>query len=197
MTAPAGLERETMLTGIGGQGVQLAGRVLAEAALHDGREVQLFASYGGMMRGGNTDATVVIGDDPILAPPVVGSAWAVVGMHHEHLAAPLARLRPGGVLVVNDTVVHIDELAGTDAEIIALPFADLATGIGNPMAGGLVAVGALSAATGIVSIDGLVAALDAALPSYRRQHVASSIEAVRLGAAQAVVGPPAWAEVTT
>jgi Pyruvate/2-oxoacid:ferredoxin oxidoreductase gamma subunit len=67
-------EREVLLTGIGGQGVQLAARVLAEAALVDGLEVQLFASYGGMMRGGNTDASVVISDQPIDAPPVVARA---------------------------------------------------------------------------------------------------------------------------
>src|SRR4051812_30733915 len=50
------VEREVIATGIGGQGIQLAAEVLARAATAEGREVLMFGSYGGMMRGGNTDA---------------------------------------------------------------------------------------------------------------------------------------------
>jgi hypothetical protein len=66
---PTGAERAILLTGIGGQGVQLAAQLVARAAVLDGREVMLFGSYGGMMRGGNTDATIVVGAGPISAPP--------------------------------------------------------------------------------------------------------------------------------
>ena len=187
-------EREILFTGIGGQGVQLAARVLAEAALADGREVQLFASYGGMMRGGNTDATVVSGAEPIHAPPVVGRAWGVIGLHHEHRAGPVARLRPDGVALVNATVVEPHHVAAVEGTVLRIPCTDLAAEVGNPMAGGLVAVGALAAATGVVAIDSLVAAIDAALPSYRRQHVDSSIAALRAGVATSPTGPPAWQE---
>ena len=188
-------EREVLLTGIGGQGVQLAARVLAEAALADGRDVQLFASYGGMMRGGNTDATVVIGDAPIHAPPVVGQAWGVVGLHHEHLAAPLARLRPQGVVLVNDTVVGREHVGHIEGAVLAVACTALAADVGNPMAGGLVAMGALAAATGLVGVDSLVAAVEGALPSYRRQHVESSVAAIEAGVDAVGVGPPAWEAV--
>ena len=57
------MERELLMSGIGGQGVQLAAEVLAPAAITDGLDVQVFGSYGGMMRGGNTEATVVLADD--------------------------------------------------------------------------------------------------------------------------------------
>lgn len=176
-------EREILLTGIGGQGVQLAARVLAEAAIVDGKEVQFFASYGGMMRGGNTDAAVVISDDPIDAPPVVARAWAVLGIHPAHLAGPLDRLRPGGVLVLNTSVVEADDFA-SDAAVTRLELACSSTAhdVGNPMAGALVAVGALAASSGLVEIESLVAGIDRALPSYRRQHVDTSIAAIRAGA---------------
>ena len=68
------MEREILFTGIGGQGVQLAANVLAHAAMVEGRDVQLFGSYGGMMRGGNTDAELVVADGSIEAPPTVGGA---------------------------------------------------------------------------------------------------------------------------
>ncbi len=89
------MERQVLLTGIGGQGVQLAAEVLARAALSEGRDVQLFGSYGGMMRGGNTDATLVMADDRVESPPTVGSAWAALVMHHEYAGPIVAKVRPG------------------------------------------------------------------------------------------------------
>jgi Pyruvate/2-oxoacid:ferredoxin oxidoreductase gamma subunit len=176
-------EREVLLTGIGGQGVQLAARVLAEAAIVDGKEVQFFASYGGMMRGGNTDATVVVADEPIDAPPVVAKAWAVLGIHPAHLADPLARLRGDGILLLNTSVVEVDGVESPDGVTrLELACSTVAHDVGNPMAGALVAVGALAASTGLVELASLEAGVDRALPSYRRQHVESSVAAIRAGA---------------
>ena len=56
------MEREVLLTGIGGQGVQLAAQVLARAAALEGKGVMLFGVYSGMMRGGNSDSTVVVNE---------------------------------------------------------------------------------------------------------------------------------------
>ena len=46
-------ERELAMTGIGGQGVQFAAQVMSRGAIAEGRQVMMFGSYGGMMRGGN------------------------------------------------------------------------------------------------------------------------------------------------
>ena len=56
------MERELLITGMGGQGVQLAAQVIARGATLEGRHVMLFGVYGGAMRGMNTDGTVVVGD---------------------------------------------------------------------------------------------------------------------------------------
>jgi len=80
------VERELLITGIGGQGVQLAAQVIARAAALEGRSVMLLGLYGGMMRGGNTDSTVVVGEGPIEAPPVVPKAWSAIAMHDEYWA---------------------------------------------------------------------------------------------------------------
>ena len=69
-----------IVSGVGGQGVQLAAQTLARAAALEGREVTLFGVYGGTMRGGNTDSTVVIGDTPIEAAPIVSHAWSAIVM---------------------------------------------------------------------------------------------------------------------
>src|SRR6476661_6037892 len=96
------MEREVLITGIGGQGVQLCAQVLARAATLEHREVMYLGLYGGMMRGGNTDSTVVIADAPILAPPVVSHTWSAIAMHDDYWPDAEAKLRRGGLAVVND-----------------------------------------------------------------------------------------------
>jgi Pyruvate/2-oxoacid:ferredoxin oxidoreductase gamma subunit len=182
------VERELLMTGIGGQGVQLAAQLLAKAATRYGRYAQLFGSYGGMMRGGNTDATLIISEEPVQAPPMVGSAWSAVVMHHEFAAATLDRLRAGSILVLNTSVVTPELLPSVSVGVrtAAIPASELAIELGSPAAGAMVALGAYAAVTRILEIEELVETLPDALPSYRRQHVASNARALQAGADAAV-----------
>src|SRR5881275_150632 len=98
------MERELLLTGIGGQGVHLAAQVLARAATLEGRNVMLFGVYGGVMRGGNSDATVVVADGPVQAPPIVSHAWSALVLHPRYWEPLQHRLVPGAVVVVNSSL---------------------------------------------------------------------------------------------
>ena len=187
------MERELMATGIGGQGVQLATQVLARAAMAEGREVLLFGSYGGMMRGGNTDTTLVIADGPIEAPPVVPSTWSAILMHHDYWTPVRQRLRADSVVFVNSSVFEARGGLAGEWEIIEVPATDLAVDVGNIVNASLVMVGAYAAATGIVSLDGLAAGLEESLPSYRRQHLPMSLAALEAGHRSVPAGThPAW-----
>lgn len=185
------MEREILLTGVGGQGVQLAAKSLAYSAMREGRRVLMFGTYGGTMRGGDTDATVVIGDTSLLTPPVVDHVWAVLGMHH--LSWPLigGKLRPGGFLFENEKVFQTE----TDhpGARLSLPATFMATEAGMAQAGSMVALGAFAAATGIVALDTLLAVAEDVLPPYRRQFAETNRAALRLGH-QSVAGLvcPAW-----
>jgi len=182
------VEREVLMTGIGGQGIQLASQVLARAALAEGNQVQLFGSYAGMMRGGSTETTLVIADGPVEAPPTVHRAWAVLVMHPEHAAGVLARLRPGGVVVVNTTLCKDPAGPADRGAVVEVAATELAVGVGHIMTASMVMIGALAAATGIVDLDSLVGALATSLPPYRTQHLALNDAALRAGFA-AVTAP--------
>lgn len=192
------MEREILFTGIGGQGIQLAARTLAEAAVADGRRVQLFASYGGMMRGGNSDSFLTIADGPIALPPVVGSAWAALVMHHEHAAALWDKMRPGSIALVNSSVVDPSSRPSDPAvEVVEIPALDIATGLGSPIAAQLVLVGALVARTGIVRADSLLASAAKVLPTYRAEAAEANRNALAAGLD---IGQPshlAWEPATT
>ena len=184
-------ERELLITGIGGQGVQLAAQVIANAAVLEERDVMFFGIYGGMMRGGNTDSTVVVADRPITAPPVVARAWSAIAMHDEFWAPLEPRLRPGGFVLVNDS---------TFAHTISAPVAvhrvgatELAAELDNPLGGAMVMVGAYGRLTGLVSLDALVEAMRGSVPSYRQQHVAANERTIRAGwDAVPADAHPAW-----
>jgi 2-oxoglutarate ferredoxin oxidoreductase subunit gamma len=191
------MERELLLTGIGGQGVQLAAQLVARAAIEDGREVMLFGSYGGMMRGGNTDATIVVADGHIEAPPTVPAAWSAIVMHHDYWSFVKDRLRPGSVVLVNSTVFS-GEFDRTGLHVIDLAATDLAVDVGNIMAATVVMIGALSALTGLVTLDSLLAAVPLSLPPYRTQHIALNQAALRAGFGAVSAGSlPAWTESST
>ena len=166
------MEREILITGIGGQGVQLAAQVLARAATLEGREVMYLGLYGGMMRGGNTDSTVVVADAPIEAPPVVSHAWAAVALHDEFWEPVGAKLRPRALVLVNDTTFTKNVTA--DVTVHRVPATTVAADLGNPMGGAMVMLAAFCRITGLVALDALVEGMRSSIPPYRTQHIAAN-----------------------
>jgi Pyruvate/2-oxoacid:ferredoxin oxidoreductase gamma subunit len=186
------MERELLLTGIGGQGVQLAATTLGVAATSIALEVLVFGSYGGTMRGGYTAATIVVGDEPLQTPPEVDDAWAAIALHHLFWPHERDRLRPGGIVVVDSSVFRGD-VGAPDSTVIPVPATELATEAGFSQAGAMVALGAFAAATAIVTLESLTEAAFEVLPSYRAQHAEKNARALRVGW-ELVEAPlvPAW-----
>jgi Pyruvate/2-oxoacid:ferredoxin oxidoreductase gamma subunit len=180
---------------MGGQGVQLAAQVLARAAIAEGRSAQMFGSYGGMMRGGNTEATLVIADGDIGAPPTVAETWSAIFMHHDFSEPTRVKLRPGSLVLVNTTVFE-GSFDADEYRVVELAATDLAVDLGNIMTASMVMLGAYVAATDIVALDTVDAAIAESLPAYRSQHVALNVGAVHAGfdAAPRALSP-AWDEV--
>lgn len=186
-------EREVLLTGIGGQGVQLAARTLAVAAVRCDLEAMMFGTYGGSMRGGSTAATVVLGQHQLHTPPDVDEAWGAMVLHHDHWPAVRDRLRPDGVVVVDADVFRGDvDVAGPI--VVRLEATRVATEHGAARAASMVVLGAFAAATRIVTLESLAAAAHEVLPDYRAQHAGTNAEAIEAGWAlvDGVVAP-AWA----
>jgi Pyruvate/2-oxoacid:ferredoxin oxidoreductase gamma subunit len=173
------VERELLITGIGGQGVQLAAQVIARAATLEGRDVMFFGVYGGMMRGGPTDSTVVVANGPIATPPVVARAWSAIAMHDEHWAPIEPRLRDGAIVLVNDSTFAREIAAPVTVHRIRAT--EIATELDNALGASMVMVGAYAGLTGLVGVEALVEAMRASIPSYRTQHIEANERALRAG----------------
>jgi Pyruvate/2-oxoacid:ferredoxin oxidoreductase gamma subunit len=176
------VEREVLLTGIGGQGIQLVAQTLARAAIKEGREVMLFGTYGGMMRGGNSDSTVVVGDQPIRTPPTVTTASFALVMHPAYWPGVATRLPPGTLAIINLSVFReLPEAEGR--RLVGIDASTIATDMGTPQGASMIALGALAAATQLVRLDSLVEGATEALPPYRERHAAENAAALRAGMA--------------
>jgi Pyruvate/2-oxoacid:ferredoxin oxidoreductase gamma subunit len=193
------VERELILTGIGGQGVQLAAQVLARAATREGRAVMLFGVYSGMMRGGNSDSTLVVAQQAVEAPPLISSSWSAIVMHHLFWPPLSGRLRPGGVALINSSLFE-GEVDRSRYRVFEIPATDLAADLGLPMAASMVMAGAYAGVTGLVELDSVLAGMRESLPPYRRQHAAGNETAIRAGFDATVdngtrLAAPAWEAV--
>jgi 2-oxoglutarate ferredoxin oxidoreductase subunit gamma len=186
-------EREVLFTGVGGQGVQIASKALAMAAVAQGFEVLLLPRYGGGMRGGMTNASLTVGDGPLRALPVITSAWSAFVMDPAFWETVRPNLTDGAVVVVNSSVFDLPvEVAR--AKVFRVPAKDMAVEMGNPMSAGFVMLGAFVAVTDLVSVESAVEAMRELVPPYRTQHLEANERAIRAGAASVPGGAaPAWA----
>jgi len=172
---------EIRLAGSGGQGLILAGIILAEAAgIYDGKFVCQTQSYGPEARGGASKADVVISDEEIDYPKSIRPD-VLLAMNQKSLDLYLRDLKPDGVLLVDATLVS--EIPDHH-RVFAIPFTELARDrIGKAMTANIVALAALCQLTGAVSLEGLEAAVLARVPrgtaELNRAALAAGVEAAR------------------
>ena len=98
------MQNDVIMAGFGGQGILLIGKMLAYAGMHEGKEVSWLPSYGPEMRGGTANCTVVISDRPV-GSPVIRSPRAVVAMNLPSLDKFEPDVRPGGLLLINSSLI--------------------------------------------------------------------------------------------
>jgi len=148
---------EVLIAGFGGQGVVLAGRLLAAAALTEGREVVWAPSYGPEMRGGPVQCTVIISSDRI-GSPEVSLADSLLIMDRASLDRFGARIKPGGLLVVNSTLISVSPKADS-YEVLTVPASAAAEYLGNSRVANVIMLGALLRKRPVVSAESVVAAM--------------------------------------
>lgn len=183
-----------MLTGVGGQGVQLGAQVLARAAILEDRHVMVLGTYGGTMRGGNTDSTVVIADGPISAPPILSHVGVALAMHHAFWKPVRKKLRPGALVLLNSTVFEGDAEIPEDARLFEVPATRIASDLGNGLGASMVFIAAYARLTGLLRLESLIEAMRQSIPAYRKENIAKNEETLRAGfEALPANEVPAWA----
>jgi 2-oxoglutarate ferredoxin oxidoreductase subunit gamma len=175
------MQQEIIVSGFGGQGTLFAGQLLAYAAMDNGYHVTWIPSYGPEMRGGKARCTVVISDEEIGSPLVRRPSAAIV-LNIPSMEAFEPAVKPGGVLVVNSSLVP-QKSKRDDIRIIYAPASDMATELGNVRMANVICLAALVEVTGVVSLQAVKQALDDHLPERHRRLLRLNNEAMDRGAA--------------
>lgn len=152
---------EVRLAGAGGQGMILAGVILAEAAaVYDGLNAVQTQSYGPEARGGASRAEVIIARGEIDYPKVI-EADVLLCMSQEACDTFYDRVKEDGCIIVDST--HVSRLPSQRA--ITLPITRIAQdATGRVITASVVALGVLAGLTGVVTAPALEMALSQRVP---------------------------------
>ncbi len=155
--------KEICLSGSGGQGLILAGIILAEAAgIYDGFEVVQTQSYGPEARGGASRSEVVISKERIDYPKVLKSD-ILLALTQKACDKYIKNISDDGMLLADSTdVLKIPSFAGS---IYQYPITEDAIKVlGNQLVANVISLGIIVQLTNIVSKDAIKKALLARIP---------------------------------
>lgn len=153
---------EIRLSGSGGQGLILAGIILAEAAsIIEGRNAVQTQSYGPESRGGASKSEVVISSEEIDYPKVSCPDLLLV-MTQEACDKYIGNLKEGGIAVLDASMI---ERFPEDGKYYGVPITQIAKeSVGKTITANIVALGVLTAITGIVKRESIEKAVMQRVP---------------------------------
>jgi 2-oxoglutarate ferredoxin oxidoreductase subunit gamma len=166
---------EIRFSGKGGQGMILAGIILAEAAaIYCGKNAIQSQSYGPEARGGSSRADVIISNSEILYPKTMQLNY-LVALSQEACDSYARHLRDDGLLIADeDAVKHIPPVPH-----IVLPLIKTARDVvGKMLTLNIVTIGVLVGVSGIVEFNSVYKAVKARVPKGTERL---NLKALKLG----------------
>ena len=174
------MEKEFIIAGFGGQGVLLAGEVLANAFMLDDKNVTWYPSYGAEMRGGTVNCTVVASDETVSAVQK-DSAEFITVLNQASFDKYTSWVKKDGYIIVNSSLAKPVKTRD-DINYIFAPITQLAQDkLGNIKMSNILALGVLSKICKTVSLSTLEKALYNVIPPHRANLIPKNIEALKLG----------------
>ena len=175
------LHEEVIIAGFGGQGVILAGRLLAQTAMNAGKEVTFMPSYGAEMRGGTANSMVVIADAPI-ASPLVSRPDSLIAMNKASLNKFAPTVKSGGLLIINSSLIDCKPDIDGSIDILEVPADDIAVKLGSQKSANMVALGAYLQKRELFNVDAAAKSLPDILAERYHKTIPLNVEAMQQGA---------------
>ena len=172
-----GFRHELRLSGEGGQGLVLAGKILAEAAaIYDDHNATQSQSYGPEARGGASKSEVIISDGEIDYPKAE-NLDLLLALTQEAFDKYVADLKDGGMLVIDEDAVT--NLPDGNWKLVAVPLVNLAREkVGKAIVANIVALGMIVRLTNVVTEEAAEQAILARVPKGTEDL---NLRAFRLG----------------
>ena len=169
----ADVRYEVRLSGSGGQGLILAGVILAEAiGVGDGKNAVQTQSYGPEARGGASRADVVVSPGQIYYPKTM-KLDLLLALTQEACDKYYPDMKPDGLLIVDSTIVT----QVPTKKFYGFPFVRLAREeIGHAMVANVIALGAITELTGVVSKESITNAVLSRAPKGTEEKNRKALE---------------------
>lgn len=168
-----------IISGFGGQGILLIGKLLTYAANIIGKHTSWLPSYGPEMRGGSANCMVVISNKPINSP-LVSEPTTLVAMNRPSLDKFEPKIKEGGLLFINEDAIN-REIARKDIEVIKVPADTIAYKLGSNKVANMVMLGAYLGYTELIPLEVVVDNLKKAIPQHRHHLLGLNEEALKEG----------------
>ena len=151
------------IAGFGGQGVILAGMVIGRAAsIFDGKFATLTQSFGPEARGSACSAGLIVADEPVLYPYTTHPD-ILVAMSQEAYARFAAHVRPGGMVLYEQDLIHMDNMP-EGIRYYGIPATRFAEELGRKLVLNMVMVGFVTALTGLATPAAVRKAIAGSVP---------------------------------
>lgn len=174
------MERNLLVAGFGGQGVMMLGTLLAQATCDStDKHVTYFPSYGAEMRGGTANCYVVISDEEIGAP-VVDAMEDMIIMNDPSLHKFIDKLKPGGTLFINSSIVLSDP-GRDDITLVKAPVTEMSIEMGNPKVLNIIMLGVYIGYTEVVPADVILEGIRAKIGKKKPELLPLNEEAFNKG----------------
>ena len=174
------MQTEIIIAGFGGQGVLFTGQLLSYTAMEQGKHVTWIPSYGPEMRGGTANCTVIIADDEI-GSPLAKYPHALIAMNLPSLDKYEKMVKPGGVMVVNSSLVNRDP-SRSDIRNVMIPGNEIAESIGDQRVTNMVMLGGMLANMEILTLEAIEKSLRAHTPERQQKYLPLNLQALKQGA---------------
>lgn len=184
------MEQSVIIAGFGGQGILLAGEVLANALMLDDKKVTWFPCYGAEMRGGTVNCEVVTSDAEVSSVNKKEADF-IVALNQLSFDKFLPKLKKGGWMIANSSLVN-EIKSRVDVNYLFAPITNLANELGEIKIANIISLGILSKVSKLTSIDTLHQALDMVLPEHRKNLLAINLKALQCGFDFGLVPAPVY-----
>ncbi len=173
-------ETRIIIAGFGGQGVVVAGNIIARACVIEGKNVAGMISYGAEMRGGTANATVIISDGEIASPFVEKPDIGII-MNQPSLDKFEEMIVSRGLAVLNTSLVD-RAVQRQDLDVAEIEASGIAHRLGNVRVANIVAIGAFAAKTNLLEMSSLARGIEDLFSSKKAGLVDINKEALQQGA---------------
>ena len=174
------MEKGVVISGFGGQGVMLAGELLAEAGKEEGKYVTFLPSYGPEMRGVTANCHVIVSDTTI-ASPIIGYPKAAIVLNLPSLDKYEPLMKKDGIIIINKTLVP-REVKRDDVRVLQIDAQHVAEDLGNKKVVNMILLGAYVEIEKPVKIETLKNALKSYLTGRKAELIEVNERALEKGA---------------